>query len=703
MRLTKASVRYVAGLAAAVAATLALPACETTGDPDPGGSIEAEQEGILSDTADTKLKLASGETNATVKFKAGSGMADTKVKARLVAGVMKLGAKPADSRVVQILPPSLRLSTPATLVMGLDPPEAGKTYRAIHAIEGEASWTLGPPARVVPDSELNFGGATRMAYAIDVAGPGLWGIFGWDGSIGPDGGTDGPTEGPGGEGPPSNVLRTLAFHQVVTPPANPTTAPVVSADGSTIAFAIAPGTRDPMMPNKIYVVGSDGAGLREVDSYTSLCFCGSALAISGDGKTVVSTDAVQLRVVSSSGALQGSLKTVSNEIWGRPALSGDGSRVFVTMGRDNQVAGMGGMPLQRGIWTMSADGSGLKQIAGPDAIGALTGAAKPDDVFPFRICGDSVGASADGTRVALATFVNGKGDTLLGVGGDGSGLHVITGPIAPAPGSSVSLYRLSLSGDGKTVIYRGIKDPKVSSDTEVVAIGFDGTGRKKFIGAPPVQIGGGCDSVVQPTTDGTRVLVSETGTLWPVGGGEPLALYAPTASYSSDPSGIGTFGCCAGAYLSMSGNGKRFVFQNIEGPGKPIDIGTLDLDPPSIGGGPSLTAATVSPDSIPRDRSVAATVGVKVTGPGIIRVGTEVLLRGEPDGAGSYTRGQIVLLDDGKMPDSAAGDGVYAGTGLNAGSGSEVGARVVRIKVETKAADGKRHATAIDVAGLSVK
>jgi hypothetical protein len=40
---------------------------------------------------------------------------------------------------------------------------------------------------------------------------------------------------------------------------------------------------------------------------------------------------------------------------------------------------------------------------------------------------------------------------------------------------------------------------------------------------------------------------------------------------------------------------------------------------------------------------------------------------------------------------------------ITCGDGGEVGPRIIRVKAEVKATDGRRHATAIDVGGLEVK
>ena len=173
---------------------------------------------------------------------------------------------------------------------------------------------------------------------------------------------------------PLSEIRTLAYHQLTqwTTGANQRgeEAPILSDDGQRIAFARAPGTADPANPNRIFVINADGSGEREVDAYTSLCCCGSMIDLSADGSRIVSSDSVQLRIAEASGGGGRELLALdSNEI-NAVRISGDGSTVVFRIYRDTTIRNTSpSQPIERGIYVINADGSGLRQLVGPSADG----------------------------------------------------------------------------------------------------------------------------------------------------------------------------------------------------------------------------------------------------------------------------------------------------------------------------------------------
>ncbi len=61
-----------------------------------------------------------------------------------------------------------------------------------------------------------------------------------------------------------------------------------------------------------------------------------------------------------------------------------------------------------------------------------------------------------------------------------------------------------------------------------------------------------------------------------------------------------------------------------------------------------------------------------------------------------------VLYDDGSNGDATAGDGRFTNNAIRANSEAAIGPHTARMKTEVRAADGRRHATALDVAQLDV-
>src|SRR5207247_5002669 len=94
--------------------------------------------------------------------------------------------------------------------------------------------------------------------------------------------------------------------------------------------------------------------------------------------------------------------------WGT-GMTDDGSKVFFELGRDATVRGTNpSVRMERGIWVINSDGSGLRQVVGPSQVAAVLGMTA-DKVFPFRTNGrPGVSASADGSRVVFSTAAGGE-------------------------------------------------------------------------------------------------------------------------------------------------------------------------------------------------------------------------------------------------------------------------------------------------------
>jgi hypothetical protein len=177
---------------------------------------------------------------------------------------------------------------------------------------------------------------------------------------------------------------TYTYHQItnLTEGSGYLGFPVLSADGTTGVFSDAPGTGDPATPNRIYTIGFDGSGMREVDSYTSLCYCNSFVDISADGSTVISSESVQVRIADGGGA-RDLITLASNEITAI-SLSGDGETVFFLVRRSTAIAESGdSVPM--GIWAIDASGGNLRHIVSPEAVAAAVGAPVDPDLCCFIV------------------------------------------------------------------------------------------------------------------------------------------------------------------------------------------------------------------------------------------------------------------------------------------------------------------------------
>jgi Tol biopolymer transport system component len=460
---------------------------------------------------------------------------------------------------------------------------------------------------------------------------------------------------------------------------NPTGQPTIAADGGRIVYPIAPGTGDAAQPNRIFVINPDGSGNHEVDSYKSGCFCGSQAVIDRAGDTVVSTDATQVRVVGADAQLKGTLNFDGGEI-SDIAVSADGATIFMLQRRDNKISG--GVAVERGLWAANADGTNHHQLVGPSAIAALMGTTA-DKVFPFNGAGRSLELSGDGQRGVFVVEIGGMGQFVMTL--EGGSAHKLKGPVQ-------FVLRVAISSDGSKVAAWTVD----SNHNEVAVMNFDGSDSRTL--STQSQ---GDGSRMALNADGSRLLSGNNALLFDSAGGDPFSLYLVTGGDGAAVGSVGSPWSDGTAQFSMTADAKRFVYYYFDA-AMVLQLGLLELDPTNLGDAPAVSKPKLSAASIPRDRSTGASVSCEIAADGLVRAGTEVLLHGVADRAGSWVSGQNTLRDDGMGSDPKAADGVFTADPITSGTGGEVGPRQIRIKAE-RMSSARRHATAIDISGLEVQ
>lgn len=507
--------------------------------------------------------------------------------------------------------------------------------------------------------------------------------------------------------PPLATIRTLGYHQLTAwsaeqlpgyIPDYPEQTPILSDDGQRIAFGVHPGEGAADPRNRIYVLNADGSGQREVDAYPFLCFCGSMIDLSADGSRVVSSDAVQLRVADSNGGGGRELLALdSNEITA-VRISADGSTIVFRIYRDTGIRDTAPSErIERGIYRINPDGSGLQQLVGPDELGALLGVAA--DQAPFFGGTSGLDVSANGAQIVFTSTTSdidpATGSTREGlfvVNGDGSGLRRLLGPTFTYANAN------AISGDGATVAY--VTTDYGANLQQAGVLGFDGSGQRTLTDSTTSHPGTGANlpsgERIQLSFDGSRLLLGSTGLLYDTVGGGVLALGVAAPGFSGDPTPLVVDGLY---HPTMSADASRavYMFQPV---GEPYQIARVDLNPPDLGPAPTITDAGIAPPYVLLEGRSAATVSARVsTVNPFLRVSSRVLRDGLPD-PNVYT---AVLYDDGATGgDPAANDGLFTSNGVGADCCAAIGPRVVRIKAETQAGDGLRHATAVDVEPFAV-
>ena len=147
----------------------------------------------------------------------------------------------------------------------------------------------------------------------------------------------------------------------------------------------------------------------------------------------------------------------------------------------------------------------------------------------------------------------------------------------------------------------------------------------------------------------------------------------------------------------MSRDATRFLFTfNLGyegGASTPTQLGLLELNPANLGQAPSLTDPQIAPPYVVRGDGSTTSFSVRMnTANTHVRTNSVVFRNGVE--VNTNIIDQAVLYD--------AGDGRFTNNTIRANSAAQIGPHTVRMKTEVRAADGRRHATALDVAQLDV-
>jgi hypothetical protein len=384
-------------------------------------------------------------------------------------------------------------------------------------------------------------------------------------------------------------------------------------------------------------------------------------------------------------------------------ISGDGSSVVFIVNRDTSINGSS-TSVAAGVWVINADGSGLRQAAGRQQIAQLLG-VDPNSITgsPFMFPGgsDDLGVSNDGTRVVFSEYVQHPGGDKasdcrvfgLVLGGTQPLVHQITGP-----GFDV-IDHVAISGDGAKVAYDAAPFEKPH---QVGVVSFDGSGGQALaIQQAPSAFPTGwlvdADDRLQLSSNGTKLLMGSTGVLLDTATARPLQLSVSGLTYAGDPPLVASDGL---PRATMDETASRFVYTNQDAKGV-RQLATMELNPTSAGSAPAITNATVDPSFVLTNGRSAAAISARVTTDGtLVRVSYSILREGLNDNQSNFRYGGA-MFDNGQNGDARSGDSIFASS-ITAGTGAVVGPRTVRIKAESRASDGMRHATAVEIQPFAV-
>ena len=502
-----------------------------------------------------------------------------------------------------------------------------------------------------------------------------------------------PTVTPAGCGGPTEagtVLRTLAYHQLTSITsgngvASGRRASKLSADGSRVVYVVQG------EPSLVYVINADGTGARQVDSIPGNW--GPIVDISADGSRVLSSDRTKVRIANADGTGAHEVMDLTGIYYVR--LSADGTKVFFSLDRN---AAINGAPLAAGLYVINADGTGLRRIVSPEAVYALFGRAVPE--IPFAFSATALDVSADGQRIVFNVMPDWNAnyppltDRLVRVNSDGSGLQevAIFGSEHPV------LVNLGISGDGSKVFYVAAR----TAGWEVWVMNWDGTGQRQLD-----TLGGWIGTegeVAQLSGDGSKLNLGSYNRLYNTDGSGVLQLAACGPTLTGDlPLMV-----CPGDYnfvrTSVTHDATRFLFifnlGYVDGAPTPTQLGLLELNPASLGQAPALSDPKIAPSYVLIGDSKTSISARMNTANTHIRTNSVAFRNGVA--VNTNVVSQAVLYDDGSHGDATAGDGRFSNNTVGASASAPLGPHTVRVKTEVRAADGRRHATALDVAQLDV-
>ena len=503
--------------------------------------------------------------------------------------------------------------------------------------------------------------------------------------------TGGPVRAPASS-TTGTVLRAFAYHQITSFSARPSVntnrrSVILSADGSRAAFVTGGD------PAHIHVINADGTGLIEVDAHPAGGY--TSVDISADGSRVLSwygeagAGAGVARLVNADGS---NPHTVFSAWEGYKffRLSADGTRVYFAASGSFDF---GGGRHSAGLYVINADGSGLRQIVDRAQVHALFGKPIPELEFywggtvPFAL-------SDDGSRIVLQVYVQDLGYRIMRVNGDGSGLQAYS--LFP-PNYYSYVTNLGISGDGRVAFYEVSSDP-----WELGVFNWDGSGKRVLaIGVGGANTGG---EVVQLTYDGSKLSYGSLNRLYNTDGSGVLQLAATGPTLSNDPPlMVGNWGLYRS---SMNRDATRFLFtfDNNTWIGEtrvPEQLGILEMNPPTLGQSPNLADPSIAPPYLVIGNGSTTTFSVRMSTANTHLRTNSVVFRDGLEVPGNIVN-DAVLYDDGSNGDPTAGDGRFTYGYVRANTGAVVGPHAVRMKTEVRGADGRRHATAIDVAQLDV-
>lgn len=496
------------------------------------------------------------------------------------------------------------------------------------------------------------------------------------------------------------VVREITYHQITRFEDDITIQdPVLSDEGNRAVFSRLvphPG------PFPVYVIDASGGNLRQIDTWENLRDSRPTyFDISSDGLTVIGGNDLKIRIASAGGSNGSDVIALTAGQMNAVRLSGDGSKIVFKYGSGGgRIVGQEDLgPLEKGIYMINSDGSGLVQLVKTEDFANRFGFG-PSVFFGNNSPNNGIDISRDGTRVV---FVVQKGSP-----GDGSvfTLNTVTGTLTHIAGLFDHVQSVGISGDGNTIAYR--VEPLDTNKREGWIADFTGANQRRIVKEDDLQtfVVGGNEGTIKTllTTDGSMVTFGSQYHVFDTSG----AGLFQVGTRSNSAGGAFGFGHLSKA--TMKGDGTRFL-QVVE----PIvtanqrfeQLAIVDINPATTGTAPRITLPMIDPIFVKRQPDeTTATISAAVDPNGA------QLLTSTNSGFDSgvfpafYYRGVWTpdiaffdMADSGLMDehgDAIAGDGIYSNRETTAFEDAEVGVYSARVRAENVDSNGFHHATAVE-------
>lgn len=370
-------------------------------------------------------------------------------------------------------------------------------------------------------------------------------------------------------------------------------------------------------------------------------------------------------------------------------ISGDGTKAFFNIYTDANLPNGGG-PIERGVYSVNLDGTGLTQVAGPADVATALGVSASDiGSFYGGSSGPSIDVSHDGSELVFVAR------------NDVNNRHYVfttSGGITEAFGPFQWLNGVGISSDGSTIA-ASVND---SGNNEGWVSTYDGTNPQMIASNDDMFYfcdGNSRGDAVSLTSDGSKVMFDGHGAyLFNTDGSGVYPLMAGTAAPASFPMILDI-----AQRITLSSDGSRALFSFTEqSTGGLWQLAILDVNPPSLGVCPALSEMTMDPaGAVPDGQSSA--MSLKVTPAlgtdSIDYAGNVALLDNRKDG-NIYAS---TFYDNGSSAgDQIAGDGVYTHNNIYAYTNAVLGPRTMRFNAEVYSDDLKLRGTAVDVTPFTV-